>query len=160
MSFFYQLGRHRIIYQGLTSEAGVGLALRLSNLPLPKDCDPTLVSSLQPSVLDCVLRFPGESHRTCLMEMIIDNCPLEGMFVSEKGRTRHVLFEYSAEQNTEYKGEDAGENWARSVVNKLLNDWCSVCKLYQHASELDVFLNGWYHFQIDFAPRFVHILPL
>ncbi|XP_015775975.1 PREDICTED: mediator of RNA polymerase II transcription subunit 14-like [Acropora digitifera] len=136
-----ELGRHRIIYQGLTSEAGVGLALRLSNLPLPKDCDPTLVSSLQPSVLDCVLRFPGESHRTCLMEMIIDNCPLEGMFVSEKGRTRHVLFEYSAEQNTEYKGEDAGENWARSVVNKLLNDWCSVCKLYQHASELDVFLN-------------------
>ena len=94
------------------------------------------------------------------MEMIIDNCPLEGMFVSEKGRTRHVLFEYSAEQNTEYKGEDAGENWARSVVNKLLNDWCSVCKLYQHASELDVFLNGWYHFDIDFAPRFVQILPL
>ncbi|XP_068687346.1 mediator of RNA polymerase II transcription subunit 14-like isoform X2 [Montipora foliosa] len=140
-----ELGRHKIIYQGLTSEASVGLAVRLSNLPLPKDCDPTLVSSLHPSVLDCVLRFPWESQRTCLLEMIIDNCPLEGMSASERGGTRHILFEYSTEErvgekNTENKGEDGGENWARSVVNKLLDDWCSVCKLYQHAVELDAFL--------------------
>ena len=79
--------------------------------------------------------------------MIIDNCPLEGMSASERGGTRHILFEYSTEErggekNTENKGEDGGENWARSVVNKLLDDWCSVCKLYQHAVELDAFLKG------------------
>ncbi|KAJ7377756.1 Mediator of RNA polymerase II transcription subunit 14 [Desmophyllum pertusum] len=79
-----ELSRHKILYQDLTSEGGVGLAVRLSNLPLPKDCDRALVTSLQPSVLDCVLRLPGESQRTCLLEMIMDNCPLEGLSASEK----------------------------------------------------------------------------
>ena len=143
----YQLSRHKIICQGLSSEAGVGLAVRLSNLPLPKDCDSNLLSSLQPSVLDCVLRLPGESQRTCLLEMIMDNCPLEGLSASEKGSTRHVMFEYSiheggGENSAESQGGDGEGNWAKGVVTRLLNDWCSVCKLYQHAVELDAFLKG------------------
>lgn len=125
----------------------MGLAVRLSNLPLPKDCDPALVSSLQPSVLDCVLRLPDESQRTCLLEMIMDNCPLEGVFANEKGPTRHVFFEYSIqeEEKTSVSGEKVADgkcNWAESVVNKMLNDWCSVCKLYRHAVELDAYLKG------------------
>ncbi|XP_078381041.1 mediator of RNA polymerase II transcription subunit 14-like isoform X2 [Oculina patagonica] len=140
-----ELSRHKIIYQDLTSEAGVGLAVRLSNLPLPKDYDPAPVSSLQPSVLDCVLRLPGESQRTCLLEMIMDNCPLEGLSAREKGPTRHVFFEYRIPEGegTSGAGDKGGEgdcDWAKSVVKKMLYDWCSVCKLYRHAVELDVYL--------------------
>ena len=110
----------------------MGLAVRLSNLPLPKDCDPALVSSLQPSVLDCVLRLPDESQRTCLLEMIMDNCPLEGVSAKEKGPTRHVFFEYRIQEGERTsvvgdKGGDGESDWAESVVTKMLNDWCR-CK--------------------------------
>ena len=123
------------------------MAVRLSNLPLPKDCGAALLSSFQPNVLDCVLRLPDESQETCLLEMIMDNCPLEGLSNSEKGCTRHLMFEYSvhdfgSEDSSENSGGDTEENWAKGVVTKLLNDWCSVCKLYQHAVELDAYLKG------------------
>lgn len=125
----------------------MGLAVRLSNLPLPKDCDPALVSSLQPSVLDCVLRLPDESQRTCLLEMIMDNCPIEGVSANEKGPTRHVFFEYRIQEGERTsvvgdKRRDGETDWAESVVTKMLNDWCSVCKLYRHAVELDAYLKG------------------
>ena len=79
--------------------------------------------------------------------MIMDSCPLEGVSASEKGTTRHVLFEYSlpeggGDSGAEDKGGDGEENWARCVVSKLLSDWCSVCKLYKHAVELDTYLKG------------------
>ncbi|XP_022785059.1 mediator of RNA polymerase II transcription subunit 14-like isoform X3 [Stylophora pistillata] len=140
-----ELSRHKIIDQGLTSEAGVGFAIRLSNLPLSRDCDASLVPAPQPSVLDCVLRLPDESQGTCLLEMIMDNCPLEGLSTSEKGPTRHVLFEYKIQEGkarnaSNNKGGEGDSDWAKLVVGKLLNDWYSVCKLYRHAVELDTFL--------------------
>lgn len=77
----------------------------------------------------------------------MDNCPLEGLSVSEKGSTRHVLFEYSVhdvggENSADDKGGDGEGNWAKGLVTNLLNDWCSVCKRYQHAVELDAYLKG------------------
>lgn len=77
----------------------------------------------------------------------MDNCPLDGVSPSEKGSTRHVLFEYSiqggGDENAAVdKGGDGEGNWAKGVVSKLLNDWCSVCKLYQHAVQLDTYLKG------------------
>ena len=125
----------------------MGLAVRLSSLPLPKDCDHSLVSSLLRNVLDCVLRFPDETQRTCLMEMTFDNCPLEGFAAKEKGSTRHVFFEYRTEEakhgSTDKAALNCDSQWYGSVVKKLLNDWCSVCKLYRHAVELDAYLKGW-----------------
>ena len=77
----------------------------------------------------------------------MDNCPLEGLSASEKGSTRHLMFDYSllkgsGENIVEDKGGDGEGNWAKGVVTKLLNDWCSVCKLYRHAVELDAYLTG------------------
>ena len=150
---YFQLSRHKIIDQDLTSEAGVGLAVRLSNLPLPRDCDASLVPAPQPSVLECVLRLPDESQGTCLLEMIMDNCPLEGLSANEKGPTRHLLFEYKIQEGKAHnvnnnKGGEGDNDWAKLVVGKLLNDWYSVCKLYRHAVELDTFLKGWLIFLI------------
>ena len=77
----------------------------------------------------------------------MDNCPLEGLSASEKGPTRHVFFEYRIQEGegTSAAGVKGGEGdcgWAKSVVTKMLNDWCSVCKLYRHAVELDAYLKG------------------
>ena len=79
----------------------------------------------------------------------MDNCPLEGLSAGERGPTRHVFFEYriQKEEGTKAAGDKGGDGdgdcaWAKSVVTKMLNDWCSVCKLYRHAVELDAYLKG------------------
>ena len=133
-------------YQGIESEAGIGLALSILSLPSPEGCDPQQVSAVQENLLDCVIRL-GEKQDHWTSEMIFANCPVECASDRNKSDTKRVYFTYSRVGDKQEEGCDSEQSSAaagteNSVVKKLLNNWCSVCRLYQHVVELQAYLKG------------------
>ena len=129
------MSQRGVIHRGLESEAGVGVALRLSSFPPPLGTDPGLVSELQRNLLDCVIRL-DEKQESWMLEMLFACCPVACARDRNKAGAKRVYFTYSRASH----GREAGAE--PTVVQRMLDDWCSVCRLYEHAVDLMAYVKG------------------
>lgn len=135
------MAQHGIAHQGVQSEADLGLAIRILQLPNPEGCEKHICTTIQENILDMVIRLTIEPQKQWQLETIVANCPLKNLsFGAERNDARHLLYKYKYLESDRSLNVDGEE--VVSVVKDILDDWCSICKLYGKVLELQDYLKG------------------
>ncbi|XP_048587940.1 mediator of RNA polymerase II transcription subunit 14 isoform X3 [Nematostella vectensis] len=129
VSLCEDLRRHGVVHSGVTSEAAVGLCVEIPHLPTPQGCKEDLVTTLHSNMISCTLRFSGQEYAHCDFEMYFAYPPF--LTDSEKLQAKRIALKYAYTQPEPGASEPG-------VVQKFLDDWCCICKLYAHALDLDM----------------------
>ncbi|XP_072035034.1 mediator of RNA polymerase II transcription subunit 14-like isoform X2 [Amphiura filiformis] len=114
-----ELTNANIPYQGVQVEAeGVGLVLRICELPSVEGVTAETNKALASSLLDCSFRLQPRGHGPWQVQLAFGNCPLSSTAPREQGSTRSVYLTYEAGSVV-------------PVLKPFLLDWKAINRLYQ-----------------------------
>ncbi|KAB7504809.1 hypothetical protein Anas_09210 [Armadillidium nasatum] len=126
-------------------EGGVGLVLRLIDLPSSADISSSTLKTLTKHLLSgslrttVMLKFNSPqyymSNKSLVMEYVFTNCPLTSLSPRETGNRRPVIFTY----------ETPTPDSVQKTVQAILSDWISISKLY----ELVLVFAKYYNHSVD-----------
>ncbi|XP_070537690.1 mediator of RNA polymerase II transcription subunit 14-like isoform X2 [Ptychodera flava] len=124
-----ELALFNLCHQGVQVEGeGLGLCVKIVNMPVCEGIPCEINDMLSKSVLDCSIRLQGKTNKTWLVHFIFSDCPLNSSYGNhrEQADVRHIYLQYDSFSGQTYT----------PVIQQLVQDWQAIGQLYVLAADL------------------------